>query len=114
MPVGITVWRVRIGMFNSVFLFVKAGRSISSELLKSALLLSIRCYRKMIISLFAIPLTLTIESLLVIAEATLFLFFGVKVGSHDPISVQLSLKSLLCMKENVGVHTIQLSQPVIS
>ena len=38
----------------------------------------------------------------------------VKVGSHDPISVQLSLKSLLCMIENVGVHTIQFSQPIIS
>ena len=65
-------------MFNSVFLFVKAGRSISSELLKSALLLLIHCYRTMIISLFPIPLTLTTESLLVIAKKTLFLFVGVK------------------------------------
>ena len=37
-----------------------------------------------------------------------------KVGSHDPISVQLSLESLLCMIENVGFHTVQFSQPVIS
>ena len=36
-----------------------------------------------------------------------------KVDSHDPISVELSLKSLLCMIENVGVHTIQFSQPII-
>ena len=38
--------------------------------------------------------------------------YRVKVGSHDPTSVQLSLKSLLCMIENVGVHTIQFSQPI--
>ena len=37
-----------------------------------------------------------------------------KVGSHDPILVQLSFKSVLCMMENVGVHTIQFSHPVIS
>ena len=78
MPVEITVWHVRIGMFNSVFLFVKIGQSISSELLKSALLLLIHCYLIMIISLFAIPLTLTLESLLFIAETTLFLFADVK------------------------------------
>ena len=74
---GITVWRVRIRMFNSVFLFVKTGWSISSELLKSTLLLLIHCCRIMII-LFAIPLTLTIESLLVVAETILFLFVCVK------------------------------------
>ena len=78
MPVGITVWRVRIGMFNSVSPFVINGQSVSSELLKSALLLLIHCYRIIIISLFAIPLTLAIESLLVIAESAFFLFVGVK------------------------------------
>ena len=65
-------------MFNSVFLFVKIGRYISSVSLKYVLLLLIHSYRMMIISLFAMPLTLTTESLLLIAETTLFLFVGVK------------------------------------
>ena len=78
MPVGITVWRVRIGMFNSVSLFVINGQSVSSELLKSVLLLLIHCYRIIIISLVAIPLTLAIESLLVNAESAFFLFVGIK------------------------------------
>ena len=65
-------------MFNSVSLFVINGQSVSSELLKSALPLLIHCYRIIIISLFAIPLTLAIESLLVIAESAFFLFVGVK------------------------------------
>ena len=37
-----------------------------------------------------------------------------KVGSHDPILVQLSFKSFLCIIENSGVHTIQFSHPSIS
>ena len=65
-------------MFNSVSVCVINGQSVSSELLKSALLLLIHCYRIIIISLFAIPLTLAIESLLVIAESAFFLFVGVK------------------------------------
>ena len=39
---------------------------------------------------------------------------SVKVNSHDPILVQLSFKSFLCMMENFGVHTVQFSHPVIS
>ena len=42
------------------------------------------------------------------------LYVDVKVSSHDPILVQLSFKSLLCMMENVGVHTIQFSHQIIS
>ena len=30
-----------------------------------------------------------------------------KVGSHDPISIQLTLKIFVCVMEFVGVHTIQ-------
>ena len=37
-----------------------------------------------------------------------------KVGSHDPILVQLSFQIFLRMMENVGVHTIQFSHPIIS
>ena len=37
-----------------------------------------------------------------------------KVGSHDPIFVQLSFQIFLCMMKNVGVHTIQFSHPIIS
>ena len=37
-----------------------------------------------------------------------------KVGSHDPILVQLSFKSFLCMMENAGVYTVQFSHPIIS
>ena len=39
---------------------------------------------------------------------------GVKVGSHDPILVQLSFQIFLCMMKNVGDHTIQFSHPIIS
>ena len=39
---------------------------------------------------------------------------GLKLGSHDPILVQLSFQIFLCMMKNVGVHTIQISQPIIS
>ena len=42
------------------------------------------------------------------------LHIGIKVGSHDPILVQLSFKSFFCMIENSGVHTIQFSHPIIS
>ena len=38
----------------------------------------------------------------------------VKVGSHDPILVQLSFQIFLFMMKNVGVHTIQFSHPIIS
>ena len=31
----------------------------------------------------------------------------VNVGSHDPISIQLTSQIFVCMKEHVGVHTIQ-------
>ena len=37
-----------------------------------------------------------------------------KVGSHDPIFVQLSFRIFLCVTRNVGVHTIQFSHPIIS
>ena len=40
--------------------------------------------------------------------------FRVKVASHDPILVQLSFKVSFRMMEKVGVHTIQLSHPIIS
>ena len=40
--------------------------------------------------------------------------FVVKVGSHDPILVQLSFQIFLCMMKNVGVHTIQFSHLIIS
>ena len=36
-----------------------------------------------------------------------------KVGSHNPILVQLSFQIFLCMMKNVGVHTIQFSHSVI-
>ena len=39
---------------------------------------------------------------------------NVKVSSHDPILVQLSFQIFLCMIENVVVHTIRLSHPIIS
>ena len=38
----------------------------------------------------------------------------VKVGSHDPISIQLALKIFVCMMEFVGVHTTQFLHPIIS
>ena len=41
-------------------------------------------------------------------------FVCFKVGSHDPILVQLSFQIFLCMMKNVGVHTIQFSHPIIS
>ena len=37
-----------------------------------------------------------------------------KVGPHDPISVQSSFQIFLCMMKNVGVHRIQFSDPIIS
>ena len=37
-----------------------------------------------------------------------------KVGSHHPISIQLTLKIFVCVMEFVGVHTIQLLDPIIS
>ena len=42
------------------------------------------------------------------------LILALKVGSHDPILVQLSFQFFLCMMKNVGVHTIQFSRPIIS
>ena len=39
---------------------------------------------------------------------------SLKVGSHDPISIQLTLKIFECVMEFVGVHTIQLLHPIIS
>ena len=38
----------------------------------------------------------------------------IKVGSHDPVLVQLSFQIFLCMMKNVGIHTIQFSHPIIS
>ena len=32
---------------------------------------------------------------------------SLRVGSHDPISIQLTLKIFVCVMEFVGVHTIQ-------
>ena len=32
---------------------------------------------------------------------------SIKVGSHDPISIQLTLKVFVCMMEFVGVHSTQ-------
>ena len=37
-----------------------------------------------------------------------------KVGSHDPISIQLTLKIFVCVMEFVDVHTIQFLHPMIS
>ena len=39
--------------------------------------------------------------------------FKIKVGSHDPILVQLSFQIFLCMMKNVGIHTIQFFRPII-
>ena len=36
-----------------------------------------------------------------------------KVGSHDPISIQLTLKIFVCVMEFVGVHTIQFLHAII-
>ena len=47
-------------------------------------------------------------------KRVLFFLIHLKVGSHDPVLVQLSLKSFLCMMENVGIHKIQFSHPIIS
>ena len=38
----------------------------------------------------------------------------IKVGSHDPISIQLTLKIFECVMGFVGVHTIQFLHPIIS
>ena len=38
--------------------------------------------------------------------------FFLKVGSHDPVLVQLSFQIFLCMMKNVGVCTIQFSDPI--
>ena len=38
----------------------------------------------------------------------------VKVGSHDPISIQLTLKIFGCVMEFVSVHKIQFLHPIIS
>ena len=32
--------------------------------------------------------------------------YPLKVGSHDPVLVQLSFQIILCMMKNVDVHTI--------
>ena len=45
---------------------------------------------------------------------TYWLDIYLKVGSHDPILVQLLFQIFLCMMKNVGVHTIQFSHPIIS
>ena len=37
-----------------------------------------------------------------------------KVGSHDLISIQLTLKIFVCVMEFVGVYTIQFLHPIIS
>ena len=42
------------------------------------------------------------------------ILIGFKVGSHNPIFVQLSFQIFLCMMKNVGVHTIQYFHPIIS
>ena len=39
---------------------------------------------------------------------------NLKVGSHDPISIQLTLEIFVCVMEFVGVHTIQFLRPIIS
>ena len=39
---------------------------------------------------------------------------NLKVGSYDPILVQLSFQIFLCMMKNVGVHTIKFFHPIIS
>ena len=36
-----------------------------------------------------------------------------KVGSHDPISIQLTLKIFVCVMEFVGIYTIQFLHPII-
>ena len=41
-------------------------------------------------------------------------YYRLKVGSHDPISIQLTLKIFVCMMELAGVHTIQFLHPIIS
>ena len=38
----------------------------------------------------------------------------IKVGSYDPISIQLTLKISVCVMEFIGVHTIQFLHPIIS
>ena len=38
----------------------------------------------------------------------------VKIGSHDLISIQLTLKIFVCVMEFVGVHMIQFLHPIIS
>ena len=37
-----------------------------------------------------------------------------KVGSHGPVSIQLTLKIFVFVIEFVGVHTIQFLHPIIS
>ena len=39
---------------------------------------------------------------------------SVKVGSHDPTTIQLTLKFFVCVMKFVGVHTIQFLHPIIS
>ena len=66
----------------------------------------------MIVSLFAIPLTLTIESLLVIAEATLFLFVSVKQAESNYSSC---LKIIYCLLQALllaGISFISLASQV--
>ena len=37
-----------------------------------------------------------------------------KVGSHDPVSIQLTMKIFACVIEIVGVYTVQFLHPIIS
>ena len=111
MPVGITVWRVRIGMFNSVSLFVINGQFVSSELLKSALLLLIHCYRIIIISLFAIPLTLVIESLLVIVESAFFCLLVLSELNriiHPVLKLSIVVSTHSCWRVSVLSHGLHM------
>ena len=42
------------------------------------------------------------------------LIVNLEVGSHDPISIQLTLKIFVCVMEFIGVHTIQFLHSIIS
>ena len=58
-------------------------------------------------------LDLTIGSLSLFTNKCKMLHCNLKVGSHDPISIQLVLKIFVCVMELVGVHTIEFFDPII-
>ena len=78
-------------------------------ILSTSHLVKLACYF-ILKRLYSLKNTRDIALFLITSRVT----FCFKVGSHDPVLVQLSFQIFFCMKKNVGVHTIQFSRPIIS